>query len=138
MRFVSRQLASQFPALTGCLVALAMLTGTPAFAHARLTKSDPKDKAELKAAPTQVEIWFNELLDEGFNYVEVFPAAEVNQKKRTNFVKGEPIVDKADRTHLIAKVKELPPGQYVVEYRVLSLDGHTAPGRVKYTIRPAE
>lgn len=124
--------------LPSLLVALMMLGNSPVLAHARLTRSNPKDKAELKEAPAQVEIWFNELLDEGFNYIEVYPAAEVNQKKRTNFVKGEPAVDKADRTHLVARLKELPPGQYVVEYRVLSLDGHTAPGRVKFTVKTAE
>ncbi len=120
------------------LVSGLLLTSSPALAHARLTKSSPKEKAELALAPTLIELWFNELLDEGFNHVVVFPASEVKlkAKDRTNLAAGKPDVDKAGRTHLTVKLKELPPGDYVVEYRVLSRDGHTAPGRVRFTVKP--
>lgn len=130
--FCLRPVRSLFPGLF--ILILVALSVPSAWAHARLTHSLPRDKSELKEAPGKIEFWFNELLDEGFNYVEVFPAAEANRKKRTNFVQGEPVVDKDDRTHLIARLKKLPPGQYVVEYRVLSRDGHTAPGRVKFNV----
>jgi len=107
-----------------------------ASAHARLTRSQPGQKAELTHAPAQVELWFNELLDEGFNYVAVFPAEEAKLKprQRTNFVEGRPEVDAGDRTHLTVKLKSLTPGSYVIEYRVLSRDGHTAPGRLQFTV----
>lgn len=121
------------------LFAGVLLTSSPALAHARLTKSTPKEKAELALAPTQVELWFNELLDEGFNHVIVFPASEVKlkAKDRTNFAAGKPEVDQTDRTHLTVALKGLAPGEYVIEYRVLSRDGHTAPGRVRFTVKPA-
>ena len=116
-----------------------LLTSSPVLAHARLTKSTPKEKAELTLAPTQVVLWFNELLDEGFNHVIVFPASEVKlkAKDRTNFAAGKPEVDQTDRTHLTVALKGLAPGEYVLEYRVLSRDGHTAPGRVRFTVKPA-
>ena len=117
------------------LVALIAFTTSTAFAHARLVKSDPKDKAELSESPKQVELWFNELLDVGFNHVTVFPAAELKQKKRTNFVEGALELDQTDRTHLTVKLKSLAPGDYFIEYRVLSRDGHTAPGRIKFTVK---
>ena len=121
------------------LFAGVLLTSSPALAHARLTKSTPKEKAELALATTQVELWFNELLDEGFNHVIVFPASEVKlkAKDRTNFAAGKPEVDQTDRTHLTVALKGLAPGEYVIEYRVLSRDGHTAPGRVRFTVKPA-
>ena len=40
------------------LFALIAFTTSTAFAHARLVKSDPKDKAELSESPKQVELWF--------------------------------------------------------------------------------
>jgi len=123
------------------LCGVLVLTATPtAMAHARLTRSLPVEKTALDTAPQQIELWFNELLDHGFNHVVVFPASEVKlkPKERSNFADGKPEVDAADRTHLTVKLKPLPAGDYVVEYRVLSRDGHTAPGRVRFTVRASQ
>jgi methionine-rich copper-binding protein CopC len=117
------------------LAILLFLFGTnSALAHAQLLKSEPSDKAELKQGPTKIELWFNELLDEGFNSIEVIPVAELTLKKHSNLAKGQPKLDSADRTHLTVEVSPLKPGKYVVQYRVLSRDGHTAPGRVSFQI----
>lgn len=136
-----RKFRSPARRLVACLLSgvLGFLAVPDASAHARLTRSNPAEKAELAAAPRQIELWFNELLDQGFNHVIVFPAAEVKLKprERTNFADGKPELDPADRTHLTVKVKDLPAGDYVLEYRVLSRDGHTAPGRVRFTVKAA-
>lgn len=105
-----------------------------AMAHAQLIKSNPPDKAQLKAAPTRVELWFNELLEQGFNSVEVFPASELSDKKHSNLAAAQPKVDAADKTHLSVDLSELKPGKYVIQYRVLSRDGHSAPGRLTFEI----
>ena len=115
---------------------LFFLVGTfSAWPHAQLIKANPCDKAELKESPTRIELWFNELLDENFNSVEVIPAAELSAEKHSNFAKGKPKVDAVDRTHLTVPVAELKPGKYVIQYRVLSRDGHTAPGRITFQVR---
>jgi methionine-rich copper-binding protein CopC len=117
-------------------VILFFLAGTfSAGAHAQLIKSNPSDRAELQESPTRIELWFNELLDEHFNSIEVIPAAELSAEKHSNFAKGKPKVDVGDRTHLTVPVAEMKPGKYVVQYRVLSRDGHTAPGRITFHIR---
>jgi len=103
--------------------------------HAQLIKSDPPDKAELKESPARIDLWFNELLDDNFNSIEVIPAAEISAQKHSNFAKGKPKVDPADRTHLTVRVTQLTPGKYVISYRVLSRDGHTAPGRIAFQVR---
>jgi methionine-rich copper-binding protein CopC len=122
--------------LAAVVAVLFFLTGTfSGWAHAQLIKSDPPDKAELKGSPTRVDLWFNELLDDNFNSVEVIPAAEISAPKHPNFAKGKPKVDPADRTHLTVPVTELKPGKYVIQYRVLSRDGHTAPGRITFEVR---
>lgn len=115
------------------VVAALILTGT-AHAHARLVRSVPAKDARVTASPVTVELWFNELLDHGFNGIEVFAAAERKSKQRTNLAQGAAVVDPADRTHLSVPLQSLPPGQYVIEYRVLSRDGHTAPGRINFTV----
>jgi methionine-rich copper-binding protein CopC len=120
------------------LVCVAVLVMTPsqALAHARLLKSVPADNSEVGQPVEKIEIWFNELLDNGFNSIGVFPAADVTSPNRKSIATEEAKVDAKDRTHLTLKLKLLPPGAYVVEWRVLSLDGHTAPGRFKFRVRP--
>ena len=103
-------------------------------AHARLVRSVPAKGAELSAAPDRIDLWFNELLDDGFNTVLVFPAAELDSKRHTSLVREKPVVDPKDRTHLSVKMPALPAGEYVAEWRVLSRDGHSAPGRFTFRI----
>ncbi len=114
--------------------ALILATAPPALAHARLVRAKPADKAVLAEAPERLELWFNELLDENFNQVEVFPAAELSTKTRSNLTSGPPVMDPSDRTHLTVPLQALPPGEYVVEWRVLSRDGHSAPGRFRFRV----
>jgi methionine-rich copper-binding protein CopC len=114
-------------------IASLLSTGI-AHAHARLVGSQPAKDARVTTAPANVELWFNELLDHGFNGIEVFAAGEKQSKQRTNLAQGAAVVDPADRTHLSVPLQPLPPGQYVIEYRVLSRDGHSAPGRITFTV----
>ena len=118
------------------LCVLALLAGLPAaaHAHARLLRSMPASNARLAVAPERAELWFNELLDAEFNGIEIFAAAELKSKQRTNLIKGRPAVDANDRTHLTVELPPLAPGEYVVEWRVLSRDAHSAPGRFTFTI----
>jgi methionine-rich copper-binding protein CopC len=121
------------------LFAFVLLFVAPkeAFAHARLLKSSPASGETVKD-PAKVELWFNELLDGGgFNSVVVFPAAELKAKTHSNFAMGDAKVDAKDRTHLTVDIKPLSPGEYVVDWRVLSLDGHSAPGRFKFKVGEA-
>jgi methionine-rich copper-binding protein CopC len=112
----------------------SLLTSGTAHAHARLVRSLPTKDARVATAPASIELWFNELLDHGFNGIEVFAVGEKQSKQRTNLAQGAAVVDPADRTHLSVPLQPLPPGQYVIEYRVLSRDGHSAPGRITFTV----
>jgi methionine-rich copper-binding protein CopC len=107
-------------------------------AHARLVKSLPAINSEIAQPVTQIDIWFNELLDNGFNSIDVFPAGDMTSQNRRNLALEDAKVDPKDRTHLTLALKPLPPGDYVVEWRVLSLDGRTAPGRFRFRIRAAK
>jgi len=113
-----------------------LIAGVPAtWAHARLLRAEPAKGASVSPAPKQIDLWFNELLEDGFNTVTVFPEAELSSvEKHSNFAKGKPSVDGKDRTHLTVKLDPLPPGEYVIEWRVLSRDGHSAPGRSTFHV----
>lgn len=115
------------------LISLALAAST--WAHARLQRSAPASGTTVSPTPSRVEFWFNELLEARFNGVIVFAASELGAKNRRDFVKGKPRVDERDRTHLTADLEPLPPGEYIVEWRVLSRDGHTAPGRFTFRVR---
>lgn len=116
------------------LVALAPRAG----AHAHLVKSTPAKDAELSTAPGEIDLWFNELLEDGFNTVEVFPASELASAKHSSLTEGKVVLDAKDHTHLIVKLAALKPGEYVVDWRVLSRDSHSAPGRITFTVKGAK
>lgn len=121
--------------LTGLLV---VSMPQSVLAHARLLRADPKEDSQLAESPPKVELWFNELLDDGFNSILVYPAAEVDSQHHKNLADAEPQVDAQDRTHLFTGLKPLRDGDYIVQWTVLSLDGHTAGGRFKFRLRSSK
>ena len=116
-------------------IALLFVLVPRADAHARMVKSIPVKDAVLSASPGELDLWFNELLEDGFNTIDVFPKAELTADKRSNLTDGKVVVDPKDRTHLTVKLGTLAPGEYVVEWRVLSRDGHSAPGRITFSVK---
>jgi methionine-rich copper-binding protein CopC len=123
-----------------CALFLSLALAPSALAHARLVKSEPAKNATVPNSrlPEKIDLWFNELLEKGFNTVEVFNSKEITAGKHTNLVKGNVELDPKDHTHLSVKIDKLQPGNYVVEWRVLSRDGHSAPGRITFSIAWAE
>lgn len=117
-----------------CL-AITLVMPCAAHAHARVLRSNPAKDATLMQPPARVDIWFDELLDDGFNSIEVFAAGDVDAAKRTGLQTGAVVLDEKDRTHLSVGLPPLPPGEYAVEWRVLSRDGHSAPGRFRFRVR---
>jgi methionine-rich copper-binding protein CopC len=117
------------------LALLSLIHPVAVPAHARLVRSNPAGQAQVTASPERVELWFSELLEDGFNSVEIVRVAELVAKKRSNLAHGAPTVDLGDRTHMVVPVQHLDPGHYTVEWRVLSRDGHSATGRFTFWVR---
>ncbi len=93
----------------------------------------------LPAAPATIELWFNELLDDEFNEILVFrAAADGSPADASNLATAKPTVDDTDRTHLSAPVAPLESGPYVIQWKVLSRDGHSARGRVLFRVGAGE
>ena len=124
------QLAKRF---IGALSGLLLLGGFPAapeaLAHAKLIGSRPKPFEVLATSPVHVELWFNERLEDEFNAIEVTDATGRRVER------GMPLVNPGNRTKLFVPLEHLAPGSYVIHWKILSLDGHPARGRLLFTVK---
>ncbi|MGW0588209.1 copper resistance CopC family protein [Streptosporangium sp. NPDC002607] len=106
------------------LVALVLGTAfaSPALAHDRLKSSDPAKGAKVESLE-EVKLTFTASVR--------FPNVVVRSGDE-NHQDGKPVVD---GTVVTQKVKEdLPPGDYVIAYRVVSSDGHPIEGEIPFTL----
>ncbi|MGJ6961587.1 copper resistance protein CopC [Streptosporangium sp. G11] len=106
------------------LVALVLGTAfaSPALAHDRLKSSNPAKGAKVESLE-EVKLTFSARVR--FPNVVVRSGDESHQD-------GKPAVDGSAVTQ---KVKgDLPPGEYVIAYRVVSSDGHPIEGEIPFTL----
>jgi copper resistance protein C len=100
--------------------------------HAALIKSIPARRAQIFNAPKQIQLWFNERLEARFSSLEVIDS----KGKRVD--RGNVAVGTDDSKRLFVGVNPLPPGQYKVRFRVLSVDGHVVEDEFPFTIRETQ
>jgi hypothetical protein len=112
---------------SGLLVLL--LAPALASAHAYLVRSAPAQRAVLYKSPAKIQLWFNERLEARFSS---FALSDADGRPVET---GKAEVPTGDSRQLSATVKPLPPGRYVVKYRVLSVDGHIVEDEFPFTIR---
>ncbi|SFW17229.1 copper resistance CopC family protein [Nitrosovibrio sp. Nv17] len=120
-------------AARGCallLIATLGLHSAPVLAHAMLVKAEPPRRAVLKKPPTQVRLWFNEEVEKDY------PLLSIYQADKTPIVdRIKPEVSADDPRSIVHPLPELAPGKYTVEYKVLSVDGHTVKSSYDFTIK---
>jgi hypothetical protein len=116
----------------GAAVVLAtlLLGAGAAWSHAFLERAEPRVGSTVKAAPSQVRVWFTEALEPAFSTLEV-----VNQSG-DRVDRGPARVDAASPAVLQVPLKPLAPGTYRVKWRVLSVDTHVTEG--DFTFRVSE
>jgi methionine-rich copper-binding protein CopC len=100
--------------------------GTSAWAHAILVESTPAIGAEVPAGDVALRLRFNSRVDRPRSRLTLIRA-----DKSTTVI---PIMPEGTDDLLLAKVN-LPPGQYVVRWQVLAVDGHITRGDVPFTIK---
>ena len=113
------------------IIAFVVVAVAPAFAatpaglalHAQLVGSSPKDGSTVATAE-QVVLSFNEDVDATFVKVSV-------QGPDGSETAGKPTVAEREVTQALAP--DLPAGEHVVTYRVVSTDGHPVSGSVTFT-----
>jgi hypothetical protein len=111
------------------LLLALLLAPSTLWAHAYLVKSMPAQRAVLYRAPARIQLWFNERLEARFSSLSLFDA----DGKPVEIGKAE--LTPEDSKQLSAATKPLPPGRYVIKYRVLSVDGHIVQDQLLFTIR---
>jgi len=105
--------------------ALLLATAAPAWAHNQLESTVPADGAALDAPPAAVVLTFDQpVIALGTQVVVLAPDG-------TPVSAGEPRLVDDDVTQDLAG--ELPAGEYRVEWRATSADGHPVSGELGFT-----
>lgn len=110
-------------AVTGVLLAV----GGPAAAHDVLLSSDPEDGASLEVAPEELTLTFNNPPSEIGAEIVVLDADGVDHAS------GDPVFDGTDVRQEVDP--DAPAGEYHVQWRVVSSDGHAISGELAFTVR---
>ena len=114
--------------------AAAMLAGNAAVAplasaHSELVSSDPADGARLDAPPTVVSFTFNEpLLPDFVRFIVTDPSGQTGDL---------PVSSVEGPTATITWPAEAPGGEWTVNYRVVSQDGHPIEGGITFAYAAA-
>lgn len=116
------------------LVLPVVLTGT-AFGHAKLVKADPRSGAQFAKAkaPRVVRLWFSEELDTKRSSIGVWDG----HGRRIDDGKGGVDLNDLDRKSMVARLKAIRPGPYVVRWHAVSADDlNAAKGHVRFSVKP--
>lgn len=115
--------------MSAALVALALvlLGGSPAAAHAELVETDPAEGAVVETAPETVTLTFNEPVRLTSQEIAVYDAG------------GDPVASTAGATGAevtvgLTDAAGLEDGTYVVSWNVLSGDGHPISGALTFSV----
>lgn len=110
-------------------VAGALLVTPLAFAHAHLKAQIPAANAEV-TPPQVLMLNFSEGIEPKFSGLTLTDAAK--QTVKTGTVSRS----KEDNAQLVVPVEqELQPGNYTVDWHVVSVDGHKTRGTYSFTVK---
>src|SRR4051812_23922768 len=108
--------------------ALRGLSSTPpAAVHATLISSEPAADSHLAASPARVRLVFSEPIEGNLARVTLVPGSGAPLLLRT-------AADPRDVHAVIAPVDSLATGQYRVQWRVVSADGHAVDGSYLFAV----
>ncbi|HEV2301848.1 MAG TPA: copper resistance protein CopC [Stellaceae bacterium] len=111
-------------------LALLALAAPRAQAHAFLDHASPSVGSTVHGSPPAVQLFYTQNLEPAFSTVQVVDA---NGKQVD---KGNKTVDPKNPAELEISLNTLPPGDYKVIWRVLSVDTHTTEGKFTFTVAP--
>lgn len=101
-----------------------------AFAHAHLKNQSPAADSAVTAAPQALTLNFTEGIEPTFSGVTITGPQEAKVKT------GEVKLNEKDNNQLIVPVEEsLKPGEYSVDWHVVSVDGHKTKGNYHFSVK---
>lgn len=116
--------------LTATAFFAAISVAPAAFAHAHLKMQYPAADAAVTAAPQALTLDFSEGIEPNFSGVKITGPQEAAVK--TGAVKR----NEKDNKQLIVPIEEsLKPGEYLVDWHVVSVDGHKTKGTYHFSVK---
>lgn len=112
-----------------CSLIFILILPQVASAHATLKMADPAPDSELTESPKEIVLTFDERLEDELYSIKVF------NENGERVVNAKPEMSK-DQTSIKQSLPDLPDGNYVISYNVISADGH--PIRSSYVISIGE
>ncbi|WP_164736442.1 copper homeostasis periplasmic binding protein CopC [Rhizobium vallis] len=108
---------------------LTAAAASQALAHAHLKTSSPAEKASV-VSPGELDLTFTEELNLKFSGVKV---TDPDKKEITL---GDAALKDDDKVLAVPISGTLAPGNYTVDWHVLSTDGHKTSGIYTFTVKP--
>jgi copper transport protein len=96
-------------------------------AHAELVSTSPVADGQLETSLKEVQVIFNERLDQGGAKLEVL------DETSRNIAEGDPVFIEQGKGLKIA-IPKLGEGHYTVSYSIISADGHPVSGAYVFTV----
>lgn len=112
-------------ALPAVLLAVLLLP-TPAFAHDTLVSADPEDGASVAEMPEEITLTYSA------DILEVSTVVRIADADGEVVAELEPVIDGPELTAAVPD--PLPAGDYQVQWRVVSSDGHPIEGTQHVTV----
>ena len=110
--------------LAGCL------TSAGAFAHAHLQQPLPAAGSEVDASPQALTLNFSEGIETQFSGVTL------TGPQQKTITLGKPVRSDSNKAQLTVPVEQaLTPGEYTVNWHVVSVDGHKTKGQYTFTVK---
>ena len=111
------------------LIGLAAIAScaAPAAAHAFLQHADPGAGRRLTMAPTRVVLSFSEQLEPTLSGAAITDGSGRSVAAGAVAIRGKAMV---------APVRPLRPGSYLVTWHVMSIDRHRTEGAYSFTVKP--
>src|SRR5215472_12367294 len=109
------------------IVFTLMVDALAASAHSFPEQESPAAGATLNEPPAQITIKYDAPIEQLFASLQVLNSAGQNETG------GSPVVSR-DGWRLSVPVKNLPPGEYTVQWSVVCIDTHHTQGSYSFTV----
>ncbi|MDQ1431876.1 MAG: copper transport protein [Actinomycetota bacterium] len=116
--------------LFALVIALVVVGGSPAFAHATLVSTAPQNGGVYDQPPSQVKLRFDEPIEVSLGGIRVYTG---NQER---VVTGSPEHPGGSQSEVAVSLPKLAKGTYVVTWRVTSSDSHPIEGAYTFQVGP--
>ncbi|WP_435945384.1 CopC domain-containing protein YobA [Dryocola sp. BD586] len=124
-------MAFTLPRILAAAAFFAAISASPVvFAHAHLKNQYPAANAAVTAAPQALTLDFSEGIEPNFSGVKITGPQEAAVK--TGAVKRN---EKNSKQLIVPLEESLRPGDYLVDWHVVSVDGHKTKGNYRFSVK---